>query len=57
MGDVTASGRRHGYGVVKLVDGVTYSGRWRADEPTGAGVEEYPDSTTLKGVCAVEKWH
>ena len=54
MGDVTASGRRHGYGVVKLVDGVTYSGRWRADEPTGAGVEKYPNGTILKGVCAVE---
>ena len=58
LGDVTASGRRHGSGVIQLVDGVTYRGRWRADEPSGAGVEEYPDGTTLKGVYEVVKsWH
>jgi hypothetical protein len=53
LGDVTASGRRHGSGVVELVDGVTFRGRWRADEPSGAGVEEYPDGTTLKGACTI----
>ncbi len=56
-GEVTASGRRHGSGLIRLVDGVTYSGKWRADEPSGAGVEEYPDGTTLKGVCTLHSDH
>ena len=32
-------------------DGVVYRGRWRGDQPTGLGVENYPDGAILRGAA------
>ena len=49
MGEITASGRRHGAGVLECTDGAMYRGRWRGDEPAGPGVETHSDGTSLRG--------
>ena len=51
LGKVTASGRRHGLGMLVCADGVVYRGRWRGDQPTGLGVENYPDGAILRGAA------
>ena len=51
LGEVTASGRRHGLGMLVCADGVVYRGRWRGDQPTGLGVENYPDGAILRGAA------
>jgi len=49
--------RRHGYGILKLQDGVTYCGEWEDDEPHGYGIEVYTDGGVYKGQFQRDKRH
>ncbi|MDR2563134.1 MAG: hypothetical protein LBC98_04245 [Prevotellaceae bacterium] len=56
VGAFDFNGKRHGQGVYRWNDGVTYKGQWTSGERAGSGAYYFADGTTETGNYVHGKW-